>query len=132
VSKTALDAVKAKTDLLPTDPADQSLVIAATDAIMARLGVPIGASIVADIASVGGGAAPSAAENATAVWAKIIEQQGSITAQQALSIGLAILTGVTDSTGLVFKTPNGVSIRVVGTVNALNERESVTLTPSAP
>jgi hypothetical protein len=48
--KTATD-VAAKTDNLPTDPADQSLIIAATDAVMARLGAPSGASIAADIAT---------------------------------------------------------------------------------
>lgn len=44
--------VKAKTDNLPDDPADQSLVIAATDAVMSRLGAPAGASLSADIAAV--------------------------------------------------------------------------------
>jgi len=34
---TVADAIKAKTDNLPTDPADQSLVIAATDAIVAAI-----------------------------------------------------------------------------------------------
>lgn len=45
-------AIKAKTDNLPSDPADQSLIIAATDAIMTRVGAPVGASISADIAGV--------------------------------------------------------------------------------
>lgn len=44
-------AIDAKTTNLPSDPADESLVIAATDAIMARLGTPAGASIAADIAA---------------------------------------------------------------------------------
>ena len=35
---TVVDAIKAKTDNLPTDPADQSLVIAATDAITTAIG----------------------------------------------------------------------------------------------
>ncbi|WP_287322986.1 hypothetical protein, partial [Mesorhizobium sp.] len=43
--------VKAKTDNLPDDPADQSLVVAATDAVMSRLGAPAGASLSADIAA---------------------------------------------------------------------------------
>lgn len=51
-SGTNLLAIKAKTDNLPTDPADESLIIAATDAIMARLGVPAGASVSADVAAV--------------------------------------------------------------------------------
>lgn len=45
-------AIKTKTDNLPSDPADQSLIIAATDAVMARLGAPAGASISADVAAV--------------------------------------------------------------------------------
>ncbi len=36
---TEIAAIKAKTDNLPVDPADQSLIIAATDAVMARIGV---------------------------------------------------------------------------------------------
>ncbi len=47
-----VDAIKAQTDNLPSDPADESLVIAATDAIMTRLGVPVGASVSADVAAV--------------------------------------------------------------------------------
>lgn len=45
-------AIQAKTDNLPTDPADESLIIAATDAIMTRLGAPAGASVSADVAAV--------------------------------------------------------------------------------
>ena len=41
-----------RTDPLPTDPADESLIIAATDAIMSRIGVPIGTNLVADVSSV--------------------------------------------------------------------------------
>lgn len=49
---TEVAAIKAKTDNLPSDPADQSLIIAATDAVMARLGAPAGASMSADIAAI--------------------------------------------------------------------------------
>jgi hypothetical protein len=52
-----ISAIKAKTDNLPSDPADESLLIAATDAIMNRLGAPVGASVSADIAAI-----PTAAE----------------------------------------------------------------------
>jgi hypothetical protein len=38
-AQTAITAIKAATDNLPSDPADESLIIAATDAIMTRLGV---------------------------------------------------------------------------------------------
>ncbi|HWH74775.1 MAG TPA: hypothetical protein VNV16_10995 [Methylibium sp.] len=47
----ALAAVAAKTDALPSDPADQSLVIAATNALAALLGTPAGASLSADLAA---------------------------------------------------------------------------------
>lgn len=49
---TEVAAIKSKTDNLPSDPADQSLIIAATDAVMTRLGAPAGASMSADIAAV--------------------------------------------------------------------------------
>lgn len=48
--KTVVDAIKLKTDNLPSDPADESLIIDATNAIMSRLGAPAGASVSADIA----------------------------------------------------------------------------------
>lgn len=47
-----ITAIKAKTDNLPSDPADQSLIVAATDAVMTRLGAPAGASVCADVAAV--------------------------------------------------------------------------------
>lgn len=67
-------AIKAKTDNLPSDPADQSLIIAATDAVMARLGSPSGASIAADIAAIdgGGGGGATAGEIAGAVWDELL------------------------------------------------------------
>jgi hypothetical protein len=49
--KTVVDAIQAKTDNLPTDPADQSLVIAATNAIAALIGTPV-TDVSADIAAV--------------------------------------------------------------------------------
>jgi hypothetical protein len=53
VGLTASDvgAIKAKTDNLPTDPADESLIIAATDAIMARIGVPVTNNISEDVST---------------------------------------------------------------------------------
>lgn len=48
-------AIAAKTSALPSDPADQSLIIDATNAVMSRLGAPAGASIAADIAGISGG-----------------------------------------------------------------------------
>jgi hypothetical protein len=73
----------------------------------------------------------SATDIATAVWAKVIEQQGAITAQQALDIVLVMLAGVTVNQGDTFKTPDGVAVRVTGVTNSANERIGVILTPSA-
>lgn len=55
----SIAAIKSKTDNLPASPADESLVIAATNSIAARLGSPAGASVSADIAAL-----PTAAANA--------------------------------------------------------------------
>ncbi len=49
---TGIADIKAKTDNLPSDPADQNLVIAATNAIVALVGAPAGASVSADIAAI--------------------------------------------------------------------------------
>lgn len=48
----SIAAIKTKTDNLPGDPADQSLVMAATSAILDRIGAPAGLSVSADIAAV--------------------------------------------------------------------------------
>lgn len=50
-AQTSLDAIDAKTTNLPSDPADQSLIIAATNAILAILGTPAGASVSVDMAA---------------------------------------------------------------------------------
>lgn len=131
----------------------------------ARLGLPVGASVSADIAgiqadtdnvqarlpavlvagrldsSVGAMAAnvvtaSSLATDAVqeirdAVTDDIIDVQGNYTVQQALSIILAATAGVTDTGGVVLRTPNGVAVRITAVVNASNERTSIVLTPSA-
>jgi hypothetical protein len=48
---TQLGGISSKTTNLPSDPADQSLIIDATNAIMSRLGTPAGASVSADVAA---------------------------------------------------------------------------------
>jgi hypothetical protein len=45
---TVADAIKAKTDNLPSDPADQSVIIAATDAVLAAIGALASAGAIAD------------------------------------------------------------------------------------
>ena len=66
-----------------------------------------------------------------ALFAKVVETEGSYTVQQALSIILAAATGVTSAGGSTLKTPNGVATRIAGTVDSSNNRTAITLTPSA-
>lgn len=49
---TQLAAIDTKTTNLPSDPADQSLIIAATNSIAALIGTPAGVSLAADVAAV--------------------------------------------------------------------------------
>lgn len=67
-------SVKGKTDNLPSDPADQSLIIAATNAIVTLLGTPAGASLAADVAAVAAktGNLPSDPADQSAVEAAIL------------------------------------------------------------
>ena len=74
---------------------------------------------------------PTAAAVASAVWTTVCEAQGSYTAQQIMSIILAVLAGVTSNGGATIETPNGLANRVAATINASQERTAMTLTPSA-
>lgn len=68
---TAVEGIKVSTDNLPPDPADESLVIAATDAIYNRLGAPAGASVSADIAGVKSDTAAILVDTGTTLDGKI-------------------------------------------------------------
>jgi len=74
----------------------------------------------------------SIASRATAatVLAGVVEAEGAYTVQQALSIILAAVSGVTTNSGLTFKTPNGNASRITATVNDSDERTAITLNPS--
>lgn len=76
-------------------------------------------------------ALPTNATLAADLFGKIVDTEGNYTAQQALSIMLAVLAGVTTGGGSTLKSPNGVATRVAATINASNERTAMTLTPSA-
>lgn len=76
--------------------------------------------------------ADSAAEKIRdAIKALIVESEGSITLQEAISIMLAVLAGETENGGNTFLTPNGGATRVTATTNADNEREAIVLNPSS-
>jgi hypothetical protein len=76
-------------------------------------------------------AADAGTEIANAIKAIVVEAQGSYTLQQALSIILSVLAGVTADNGATLKTPNGVANRVAATIDANANRTAMTLTPSA-
>ncbi len=73
--------------------------------------------------------ANAAADLTNAIWAKVLESQGSLTAQQIMQVIVAVLAGVTTDAGATIKTPNGVATRVAATINSSNERTGMTLTP---
>lgn len=88
---------------------------------------------------------PTSQENADAVsailnvpsvdeiWQKVVETEGSYTAQQAVSVMLSVLAGVSNNTdsSATFKTPNGATVRVTTTLNDKNERTNQNLSPSS-
>lgn len=74
--------------------------------------------------------ADAATEMADAVWAKVLETQGSITAQQATQVILAVTAGATRSatSGFNFLTPNSAAIRVsIASVTADKERSAIVI-----
>jgi len=95
-------AIQAKTDNLPSDPADQSLVIAATTAIYDRVGAPAGASLAADVAAV------------KSDTAAILVDTAEIGAAGA---GLTALAGAADQTAIKAKT-DSLTFTVAGKVDA--------------
>lgn len=76
-------------------------------------------------------AIPTLATWRTTIFAKVIEDQGSITAQQALSLILSATAGVSSSGGTVRKTPNGAATRLSATIDGSNNRTAIVATPSA-
>jgi hypothetical protein len=133
--------VKAKTDNLPTDPADQSLIIAATDAIVALVGdVPNNAEFAAAMAVIdadfdatnaliGGLPAPiSASAIATAVHDFVVE--GAYTFKQVTRLSAASLlgtiTGAEAAAPVVFKGIDGTTTRITMTGDQYGNRSAPT------
>jgi hypothetical protein len=73
----------------------------------------------------------NSSDAATAVWSTVCESEGSYTAQQILSVVLAVLAGVTRDGGVTITTPNGVGSRVYASVDSNNNRTSMTINPSS-
>lgn len=147
-------AIKAKTDNLPVDPADQSLVIAAADAIYNRIGAPVngsisqdmqdnrtaadglygvlgdpvGASISADIAAIQASidSAPSVSAIASAVHNFVVES--TYTFQDVTRLSAAALlgevSGAETAAPILFKGIDGVSARITMTGDQYGNRAS--------
>lgn len=79
---TEVAAIKAKTDNLPSDPADQSIIIAATDAILTAVN-----------------AVPTAAENGTAVRSELATELGRIDAAITTRMATFTYTAPLDAAG---------------------------------
>lgn len=114
-AQTAVTAIKASTDNLPSDPADESLIIAATNSILAAIA-----------------ALPSASTAAAAVWAAIGEasNQGSHTYGDIVRLIASLLGGtvVSFTAGtLVFKSLNGLKTRATITIDLVNKTGRLTL-----
>jgi hypothetical protein len=67
----------------------------------------------------------------TASGGHTVEQTGTYTANDILSIALSVLAGETTSSGATFKTPDGSATRVSATIDASNNRTAMTLDPSS-
>lgn len=117
-----LALVNDKTTNLPTDPADQSLIIAATDAIMTRLGAPAGASLSADLAT-----KPAASVIADAVWDEVVD--GVTTARESMRLQNSALGGESaglDTSTATFRDLADTKARITATVDAFGNRSVVT------
>lgn len=131
--KTALEAAGSSLASILDDTGTAGVVVAAaskTGYALGTGGVPAD-GFAANAITAAATAADFGTEVANAVKAAVIEAQGSYTIQQALSIILSVLAGVTAASGATIKTPNGAADRVAATINASQERTAMTLTPSA-
>jgi hypothetical protein len=108
---TVADAIKAKTDNLPSDPADQSIIIAATDAVLAAIGALASAGAIAD-----------------AVLDEVVD--GTKTLRESIRLANAALGGKASGLGTAtatFRNPDDDKNRIVATVDADGNRTAVAL-----
>jgi len=65
-----------------------------------------------------------------ALFGKVVEIEGSYTAQQVLSILLSFAAGQTTNSGTTLKTSDGAATRIAATIDGSNNRTTMTVTPS--
>jgi hypothetical protein len=129
--------VKAQTDLLPSDPADQSLIIAATDAIIAAIGdVPTNAELATALGTADDAVLlaidglPTALENADALLDRADAIETGLTPRQMLKGSAAVLLGKASGGGTGTETFRSAvaddADRVVSTNDASGNRTAVT------
>lgn len=127
-------AVNTKTTNLPSDPADQSLLIAATDAIVAILGTPAGASLAADIAATGGLDAAGVRAAVGLASANLDTQLGNAYSRLGAPVGASIsadIAGVkTNTTAIAAKLPS--KAYLTGTGNADGDLDMAEATGAFP
>jgi hypothetical protein len=116
---TVVDAIKLSTDNLPSDPADQSLIIAATNSIAALIGTPV-VDLATDI-----GGVPAA------ILASNFEQDGEngATVAEGLRVTTAALAGKLSGAGTGTETVRSfldAKNRLVYTVDSSGNRTAVT------
>jgi hypothetical protein len=122
--QTTSNSINAKTTNLPTDPADQSLIIAETNNILAVLGTP-DADVSADIAAV--------LAQVALVKAKtdlVPGTQDGLTFAQVTMLVAAVLLGKASGLGTTtatFRAADDGADRVTATVDAVGNRSAVTL-----
>lgn len=129
--------VKAKTDNLPSDPADQSLIIAATDLIRtdiadlptnAELAAALGTADDAVLAAIAALTIPTASANAAALLAAAFE--GAETVQDFLRLSRAALYGKANGlagTTVHFRDAADTKDRLEATVDADGNRTAVSV-----
>jgi len=110
---------------------DQLTALALADGSITSSTFAAGAITAASLAADAIGASELAADAVTEIWAKVVESNGSITAQQVLSLLLAACAGVTTDFGATLKDPSGTSTRIAATINGSQERTAMTMTPSS-
>lgn len=123
VVDTVADAIKVKTDNLPTDPADQSLVIAATDAIIAAI---------AALNNLSAAAVNSEADTALSDWwgTSLGATYNNLTREQALKgvlVALGVVTGLTAGAGAgTLMRPDGTTPGSTATLDGAGNKSAVT------
>jgi len=142
-----IDAIKAKTDNLPSDPADQSLIIAATNAIAAILGSPAGSDMSADIAAVKAVVDLVVADTGTdgvvlstltknAIADALLDRADGVepvadgterTVREALRVILAAAAGKSSNGGKTFRDLNDTKDVIAATVDGSFNRTAVTI-----